>query len=100
MTTPHQTAARGNEAARVLESEVFREAMAGMHTAILSAVDSVSVNDDKLKLRVMDLRKAALMFEGVFVGMVQAGKLAQREIDINSLRDESPARQFFRKVTG
>lgn len=98
--TPHQTAVRGTEAARILESEVFREAMAGMHTAILSAIDSVSVNDDKLKLRVMDLRKAAIMFEGIFVGMVQTGKLAQREIDISSLRDEAPVRQFFRKVTG
>ena len=100
MTTPHQTAARGADAARVLESEAFKESMASLKTAVIAQWKDCPIRDREGALLLLQLAKLTDKFETILVGMVETGKHAQHRIDLDSLRDEAPARQFFRRVTG
>lgn len=88
----------GADAARVLESAAYKEAMAGMRAQIIDQWKACPVRDREGQFLLLQLAKVADKFENLLSGMVEAGKLAQRRIDLDSLRDEGPVRQFMRKV--
>jgi hypothetical protein len=46
----------------------------------------------------LQLAKLADKFEGILGGMVQSGRLAQHKIELNEVRNESPARKLMRRV--
>lgn len=98
--TPHQTAARGNEAARVLDSEVFKDSMTSLKTAVIQQWKDCPVRDKEGALLLLQLAKLTDKFETILIGMVETGKHAQHRIDLDSLRDETPVKQFFRRVAG
>jgi hypothetical protein len=89
---------RGLEATQVLENPAYRDAMAALRTQVIDQWKACPVRDREGQLLLLQLAKLADKFEGLLAGAVESGKLAQHKIDVDSVRDESPARQFFRRV--
>lgn len=96
--TLHQTAQDGTEAQRVLDSEAYTSAMRIMRAQIVEQWKNCPVRDTEGQTLLLQLAKLADKFEGILSGLVQGGKLAQHQIDFDSERNESKARQFFRRV--
>ena len=96
--TPHQTQQRGIEARRILDSEVFKEAMASLDAQIVAQWKACPVGDKEGALLLLQLAKLKNKFEAVLIGLVETGKLAEHQINIDAERNESKARQFFRRV--
>lgn len=91
-----QDAVRGDDAARVLESPAFQEAMAALKDQIVSEWSKCPVRDAEGQKLLLQLHKLANKFEGLLTGMVETGKLARLNLDAE--RDESAARKLFRRV--
>ena len=96
--TQHTQAQRGIEAAQVLDNEAFKDAMAALKADVISEWKKCPVRDREGQLLLLQLSKLADKFEGLLVGMVEGGKMAQHKIDIDAERNESSARKFFRRV--
>jgi len=95
--TPHQTQQRGIEAKRVLDSEVFKEAMTLLDAQIVQQWKACPVTDKEGAMLLLQIAKIKSKFEAVLVGLIETGKLATHEINLNAERNESKARQFFRR---
>lgn len=95
--TPHQTQQRGIEAKRILDSDVFAEAMKTLDAQIVAQWKATPVTDKEGAMLLLQLAKIKSKFESVLVGLIETGKLAAHEISLNSERNESPVRQFFRR---
>lgn len=89
-------AVRGEDAARVLESPAFQEAMALLKSQIVDEWGKCPVRDAEGQKLLLQLHKLTNKFEGLLTGMVETGKLAQLNLD--ALRDESAARKLFRRI--
>ena len=89
---------RGIDATAVINNEAFKEAMALLKTSVVQQWKECPIRDREGQLLLLQLARLADKFEGLLVGAVERGKLAQRKIELDELRDESPARQFFRRV--
>lgn len=94
----HQTVQDGTEAQRLLDSEIFKTAMQAMKTQIVDQWRACPVRDIEGQTLLLQLAKLADKFEGTLAGFVQGGKFAQHQIDVDSVRNETPVRKFFRKV--
>lgn len=90
---------RGKEASMILESEAFRIAMSTMKNSVLEQWKACPVRDREGQLLLLQLAKLTDKFEAILVGLVDTGKFAERKIELDSLRDESPTRRFIRKVS-
>jgi hypothetical protein len=91
---------RGREASEVLENEAFKTAMNSLKTVVLDQWKQCPVRDREGQVLLLQLAKLTDKFEGILVGMVENGKLAQNRIDLDAIRDESASRRWVRKVTG
>lgn len=96
--TPHQKQQRGIEAQRIIDSEVFAEAMKTLDAQIVQQWKATPVTDKEGAMLLLQLAKIKIKFESVLIGLIETGKLATHEIDLNAQRNESKARQFFRRV--
>lgn len=96
--TDQKTALRGREAQQILESAVFKESLQMIKDAVVQNWRDCPVRDKEGQLLLLQLAKVTDKFEGLIVGVVEQGKMAQHRIDLDSMRDESKPRQFFRKV--
>lgn len=96
--TLNQQVNLGIEASQVLESEAFKQAMNGLRTQVIEQWKACPIRDKEGQVLLLQLAKLADKFEGLLSGMVEGGKFAQHKIHLDALRDESPARQFFRRV--
>jgi hypothetical protein len=91
---------RGQEAARIIESEVFKLAIQTLKDSVTEQWKSCPIRDKEGQLLLLQLAKVTDKFEGVFIGLVEQGKMIQHKIDLDNARDEPQARKFFRKVVG
>lgn len=91
-----QDAMRGEDAARVLESRAFKEAMEALKSQIVTDWSNCPVRDVEGQRLFLQLHKLSRKFEALLTGMVETGKLARLELDAE--RDESAARKLFRRV--
>ena len=96
--TPHQTQQRGIEAQRIIDSEVFAEAMKTLDAQIVQQWKATPVTDKEGAMLLLQLAKIKSKFESVLIGLIETGKLATHEINLSAERTESKARQFFRRV--
>lgn len=97
--TEKQAAQRGHEAALVLDNPAFKEALSQLREAVVKQWKECPVRDREGQLLLLQLAKLTDKFEGLLIGMVETGKLAQHRIDIDSVRNESATRRFLRKVS-
>ena len=95
-----QQVQRGREAALVLDNEAFKAAMQGLKSAVLEQWKQCPVRDKEGQTLLLQLAKLTDKFEGILVGMIDNGKMAQHKLDLDDIRDESRTRRVLRKVTG
>lgn len=93
-----QVSDRGVEAARILESQAYKDAMSMMRESIVAKWKTVSLRDQEGQKLTLQMMKLADTFEGLLSGMVEAGKFANHKLDVDRLRDESVARRIVRRV--
>lgn len=90
--------ARGHEAALVLESAAYREAMDSLKAQVIEQWKECPVRDREGQLLLLQLAKMADKFEGILGGMVERGKMARSKIELHELRNESTGRRLLRRV--
>ena len=95
-----KTILRGNEAARILDSDVFKEAMQTLKANVHEQWKNCPIRDKEGQLLLLQLAKVTDKFESILVGLVEQGKMEQHKIDLDNARNEPQARRFFRKVVG
>ena len=95
--TPQQTQQRGIEAKRVIDSAVFKDAMTMLDAQIVQQWRSCAVTDKEGALLLLQLAKIKTKFETIFIGLVETGKFATHQINLDAERNESKARQFLRR---
>lgn len=102
--TEQQTILRGKEAQAVLDNAAFVQAFATLKSEIHAQWKACPVRDREGQVLLLQLAKMADKFEGILAGMVQSGNFAAHRLELqkamDGLRDEAPARRFFRKVMG
>lgn len=96
--TEHQTALMGRDAQQVLDNAAFKLAMETLKESVVKQWRECPVRDAEGQLLLLQLAKVTEKFEGLLVGLVETGKMAQHKIDMDSARNESAARKFLRKV--
>ena len=96
--TESQVALDGQEAERILGSKVYKDAMQMVRDQIVEQWKACPVRDKEGQTILLQLAKLTDKFEGLLSGTIEAGKMAQAKIDIDSLRDESVPRRFMRRV--
>lgn len=89
---------RGREAQALLDNPLLKEALDTLRKATVDQWAASDMRDSQGQLLLLQLMKTQDRFEGLLRGIVDTGKLAQRRIDLDALRDEPRARQFFRKL--
>lgn len=94
----NQQVQRGTEAAQVLESGAFKEALQIMRDDAVKAWRDCPIRDTEGQQLLLQHAKLIDKFEGILRGVVESGKFAQRKIDIDDARSESRTKRFLRKV--
>lgn len=98
--TPQLVIARAKEAAHILENEAFNIALTQLKDDVVQQWKDCPIRDKEGQLLLLQLAKLTDKFEHILRGMVEGGKLANYQLDIDSVRDENITRRFFRKVSG
>lgn len=96
--TNEQIVTRGFEASQVLDNPAFKEAIDTLKMDIVTEWKRCPVRDKEGQMLLLQLIKLADKFEGMLIGRIESGKLAQHKIDIDSARDESIIRKWARKA--
>lgn len=96
--TDQQISNRGLEAAQVLSSQAYIDAMAMLRESIVAKWKECSLRDPEGQILTLQMMKLADTFEGLLSGMVEAGKLANHQIALDAARNESAARKLMRRV--
>lgn len=96
-----QTEARlGKDAAQVLDNEAFKHAIKSLKDSVIDQWKECPIRDREGQLLLLQLAKLTEKFESIFIGLVQSGKLAEHQIDLDNIRDESAFKRMARKVRG
>lgn len=96
--TNQQIAQQGFEANQVLDNPVYQKAMSSLKEEIVRQWKECPVRDKEGQLLLLQLAKLADKFDGILRGMLESGKLAQHQIDLDSVRNESTLRRMIRKA--
>ena len=72
--------------------------MALLKSSVITQWKESSIRDREGQLLLLQLARLADTFEGLLVGIVERGKMAQHKIEIDQLRDENKARSMLRRV--
>jgi hypothetical protein len=96
--TNQQIAQQGLEANQVLDNPVYQKAMASLKEEIVRQWKECPVRDKEGQLLLLQLAKLADKFDGILRGMLESGKLAQHQIDLDGVRNESTLRRMIRKA--
>ena len=93
-----EEAGRGHDAALVLENPAYVEAMARLRSDVIEAWKKCPIRDREGQMLYLQLAKMTDKFEGILNGMVNGGRYARRQIEMDELRNESGARKLMRRV--
>ena len=96
--TNQQQAQRGLEASQVLDNPAYRAAMDALRAEVIEAWKKCPVRDKEGQVLLLQLAKLTDKFEGVLSGMVEGGKFASRQLELDELRNESAGRKLMRRV--
>lgn len=96
--TNQQQAQRGLEASQVLDNPAYRAAMDALRAEVVEAWKKCPVRDKEGQVLLLQLAKLTDKFEGVLTGMVEGGKFASRQLELDDLRNESAGRKLMRRV--
>ena len=96
--TNQQQAQRGLEASQVLDNPAYRAAMDALRAEVIEAWKKCPVRDKEGQVLLLQLAKLTDKFEGVLSGMVEGGKFASRQLELDDMRNESAGRKLMRRV--
>ncbi len=96
--TNQQIAQKGFEASQVLDNPAYTAAMDALRTEVIEAWKKCPVRDKEGQVLLLQLAKLTDKFEGVLSGMVEGGKFAQRQLELDDMRNESAGRKLMRRV--
>lgn len=96
--TNQQIAQKGFEASQVLDNPAYKAAMEALRTEVIDAWKKCPVRDKEGQVILLQLAKLTDKFEGVLSGMMEGGKFAARQMELDDLRNESAARKMMRRV--
>jgi hypothetical protein len=96
--TNQQIAQKGFEAAQVLDNPAYRAAMDAMRAEVIEAWKKCPVRDKEGQVLLLQLAKLTDKFESVLTGMVEGGKFAARQLELDELRNESMGKKLMRRV--
>ena len=93
-----QLVQRARQAGEVIDNPAYKEAMQTLKDSITAQWLECPVRDKEGQVLLLQLAKITAKFEGILTGLVEQGKMAQRKIELDTLRDEPPVRNFMRRV--
>lgn len=93
-----QISDRGVEAARILESQVYKDAIEAVKASIVAKWRAVSTRDAEGLILTHQMMTLAETFESLLAGYVEAGKYANHKLEIDHARNESAAKRIMRRV--
>ena len=96
--TIQQESTSGRNAHLVIENPAFIEAMAVLKASVVAQWKECPIRDREGQLLLLQLARLADKFEGILLGAVERGKLADSKIKLDELRDENKARSMLRRV--
>jgi hypothetical protein len=96
--TNQQIAQKGFEASQVLDNPAYRAAMDALRAEVVEAWKKCPVRDKEGQVLLLQLAKLTDKFESVLTGMVEGGKFATRQLELDELRNESAGRKLMRRV--
>ena len=96
--TNQQIAQKGLEASQVLDNPAYRAAMEALRAEVIEAWKKCPVRDKEGQVLLLQLAKLTDKFESVLSGMVEGGKFAQRQLELDDIRNESTAKKLMRRV--
>ena len=96
--TNQQIAQKGFEASQVLDNPAYKAAMDALRTDVIEAWKKCPVRAKEGQVLLLQLAKLTDKFESVLSGMVEGGKFAQRQLELDDMRNESTARKLMRRV--
>lgn len=96
--TDQDLTSQGRFAADVIDNPAFKAAIQAMKDEVTRQWKACPIRDSEGQLLLLQLAKLTDKFEGMLIGFVQGGKLAQEKINLDALRNESSARKMMRRV--
>ena len=72
--------------------------MDALRAEVVEAWKKCPVRDKEGQVLLLQLAKLTDKFEGVLSGMVEGGKFAQRQLELDDMRNESAGRKLMRRV--
>lgn len=96
----HLQVLRGQEAAQVLENEAFKSALETLRQNGIDALLDCPIRDAEGRLLLAQYVKIVDKFKAELISLIESGKFAQHQIDLEKIRNESKSQRFVRKVLG
>jgi hypothetical protein len=84
--TDAESAHRGQEAARLIESDVLAEALTAIESEVIEQWEKCPARDAEGKEALWQLYKTSKKFRGLLLGYVETGKLAADRIKLQKER--------------
>lgn len=78
--TPEQEAHRGDEAARLLENDLLKDALAAIEADVVKQWQECPARDQEGKEALWQLMKTAQKFRRILIGHIETGKLARENM--------------------
>lgn len=97
MTNNEEQVRLGKDAALVLDNAAFQLAIKSMHTEITRMWKRCNVRDTEGQQLILQMSKCAELFESSLKGLIDSGKFAQNELNIEKARQP---KSLLRKVIG
>jgi hypothetical protein len=98
MNDPRSQVDRAQQASMVLENDAFRTAMGQLKADVIERWKACPIRDREGQLLLLQLAKLTDKFEGLLVGMIETGKLAQHQLNLDKERNESGIKKAMRRV--
>lgn len=97
MTELEQQTRIGKDAAIVLENAAYQQSIKQMHEAINANWRQCDVRDAEGQRLLLQMSKVAALFEANLNGLIERGKFAQNQLDLEKAREP---KGWMRKVIG
>lgn len=97
MTELEQQTRIGKDAAIVLENAAYQQSIKQMHEAINTNWRQCDVRDAEGQRLLLQMSKVAALFEANLNGLIERGKFAQNQLDLEKAREP---KSWVRKVIG
>lgn len=85
--TPESEIRRADEAERILNSEVFKEAVKQVEDALLNGMKSAAIVDDKMRLRLLDNYQSLQAILQCLRSTMETGILAKEQLEVEKKRN-------------